>query len=120
MRIPFPSFHPNSIKFEISILYTLILGGILLIYSGVLYLLLSRTLYIDLDNDLRYKAQVISQNIRSYLDIRGDAPDALRFALEKTITSEGKLQQRWWFTGFERRWYKRLDEIGRASCRERV
>ena len=109
------SFHPNSIKFEISILYTLILGGTLLIYSGVLYLILSRTLYTDLDNDLRFKAQVISQNVRSYLDIRGNDPDALRFALEKTIANEGKLQRRWWFTGFERRWYKRLDEVDLAG-----
>ena len=65
----------KSLKFQISVLYAFSLGVILLIFSGGLYLILSHTLYAELDNELKTKAQAISQTIRAYLDIRGEEPD---------------------------------------------
>jgi heavy metal sensor kinase len=105
----FRSIKPNSIKFEISVIYTVVLGIILLAFSGVCYLILSRTLYLELDNELRIKAQEVSQNIRAYLEVKGEDVGTLNYAAEKTI-AEDKPLRRWWYIGFERSWFKRLDE----------
>lgn len=55
----------NSIKFEISFLYTLILGITLSIFSIVLYLILFSTVYHELDYDLKLKAEEITLSIRA-------------------------------------------------------
>lgn len=100
----------NSVRFEITIIYTLILGLVLLSLSGVFYTVTSRTLYRQLDNELRIKAQSISDNIQSYLDIKGEETRTLEYAAEQTITREGEILRRWWYTGFERDWFKKLEE----------
>ena len=46
----------HSVKFKISILYTAILGMILLVYSIMLYLNLSYVIYHETDRNLRKKA----------------------------------------------------------------
>ena len=102
-----PKAKANSIKFQISILYTSILGVILIVFSGVLYIILSHSLYVEPDYKLKQKAQEISQ----YLDIRGGVPGALEFAATKTIAPETVKLSRWWMGGFERRWFKRLDKL---------
>ena len=106
-----PKAKANSIKFQISILYTSILGVILIVFSGVLYIILSHSLYVEPDYKLKQKAQEISQTIRTYLDIRGGVPGALEFAATKTIAPETVKLSRWWMGGFERRWFKRLDKL---------
>ena len=107
--------HPKTLKFEIMVLYTLILGIILIMFSGMFYVILARTLYQELDNELRLKAQTISQNIRSYLEAHEEKEDALKFAVENTIARSDQTMRRWWYIGFERRWFKRLDEQNLAS-----
>ncbi|MBU4129114.1 HAMP domain-containing histidine kinase [bacterium] len=79
----------NSIKFKISILYTAILGVILIIYSGILFLSLHYTLYHDLDQELRVKAQEIGKMIGSYLDVLGDDPQSFILAVKRVINLEG-------------------------------
>jgi len=106
----FRHFRIHSIRFEISIIYTVILGIILLVFSGVFYGILSRTLYAEFDGDLRAKAEEIAQNIVTYLNVKGEEPQALKFAAEKTIASDGKTLRRWWYIGFERGWFERLDK----------
>ena len=100
----------NSVKFEISIIYTLILGVILLSFCGIFYFITSQTLYEELDNELQIKAQNISDNIRSYLDVKGEKPETLQYAVKQTIAREDENLRRWWYIGFERSWFKKLDE----------
>lgn len=104
------STRPRTLKFEISVLYTLILGLILIVFTAVFYFILARTLYQELDTELQLKAEGIHQNIRSYLDMRGETPESLVYAAEKTIKHEDALR-RWWYIGFERRWFKQIDEL---------
>ncbi len=110
-----PSFQKSSSKhasmmFEISVIYSLVLAFILLVFSGVVYYILSETLYAELDNEVELKAEEISANIRTYLEVKGTEPATLGFAIEKTITSADAPLRRWWYIGFERSWFERLDE----------
>jgi heavy metal sensor kinase len=57
----------NSITFEISILYTAILGLILVVFSGILYFI-SDTFLRQVDQQLTVKAQAVDADIRSHLD----------------------------------------------------
>jgi len=93
----------NSIKFEISILYTAILGLILVVFSGVLYLISNAFLH-QIDDQLRVKAQVIDSNIRSYLNVLGESHEALVKAVGKTLIMKNenifqyktwKISQKW-------------------------
>ena len=65
----------NSIKFEISILYTAILGLILIVFSGVLYLISNAFLH-QIDQQLKVKAEAVDLTIRSYLNVLGENHDA--------------------------------------------
>ncbi len=56
----------NSLRFKTSVLYTSILGVVLFIYSAVIYYDIRNVLYRDLDEDLRIKANEISDIIRAY------------------------------------------------------
>ena len=75
----------NSVRFKISILYTAILGLILLIYSVFLYLSLHYTLYGELDRELDIKATEITSFISSYLDILGHDRESFDFAVKMAI-----------------------------------
>ena len=104
-----PKLH--SLKYEISILYTFILGVILIIFSGVVYVILVDTANSELDSDLRLKAQQISQSLRSYVDLQGSDPSGLEFAAQKTITREGSDPKKWWNRIHESRWLKRIKQL---------
>lgn len=56
----------NSIRFKTSILYTLILGIILSIYSGVIFHGVRVILYRNLDESLKVKAKEVSDILRAY------------------------------------------------------
>ncbi|MGE0268752.1 MAG: sensor histidine kinase [Candidatus Omnitrophota bacterium] len=107
---PLPVKH-HSITFEISSLYSLILFIILIIFSGVLYLILFRTVFVQQDKDLELAAINISSSINSYLEVRGEEAEPLKFALAKTIQDEQKQQSRWWTRKFEKRWFKQLEKL---------
>src|ERR1700733_15274760 len=87
----------NSIKFEISILYTAILGLILVVFSGVLYII-SNTFLHQIDQQLKAKAQAVDLTIRSYLSVLGENHDALPVAVGKTMgmKNESFLQYKTW------------------------
>src|SRR5438046_62702 len=80
----------NSIKFELSILHTLILGVVLILFSSVFYLI-SNSFFQNVDKQLKAKAQAVDVTIRSYLSVLGEDPDALVKAVQKTLAmkSEG-------------------------------
>ncbi len=83
----------NSIKFEISILYTAILGVILIVFSGVIYLI-SNAFLGKIDLQLKTKAQAVDLTIRNYLNVLGRNHYALAQAVSKTmiIKNENFLQ----------------------------
>ncbi len=103
----FRSPHFTSLKFEISVLYTFILGMILILFSVVLFFILDHTTGIERDQNLLLKAQEISYSIRAYLDIGNKTSGAFAYAVEKTIRGEGKSPAPWW-RRTESRWLKLL------------
>ena len=93
----------SSIKFEISILYTAILGLILLVFSGVLFLISNAFLH-QIDQQLKVKAQAVDYAIRSYLSVLGENHDALVQSVGKTMSMKtenifqyktSKISQKW-------------------------
>lgn len=56
----------NSIRFKIGVLYIVVLGIVLIIYSTILYFSLHYTLYDELDKELSSKAQEVASSIDTY------------------------------------------------------
>lgn len=108
-----PGAKYRSISFEISFLYSLILGVILFVFSGVLYFVLFRTVHRELDRELKTTAVNISSSINSYLEVRGEEAEPLKFALEKAIADEEKSPRRFlfWTSNFEKRWLQQVDSM---------
>ena len=100
----------NSIKFEISILYTAILGLILIVFSGVLYLI-SNAFLQQTDQQLKVKAQAVDLTIRSYLNVLGENHDALVQAVGKTMAmkNENFLQYKTW--KISQKWFKQAQSL---------
>lgn len=75
----------HSVRFKISVLYTVILGIILVAYSTMLYVSLSYLVYREIDQNLQKKAREIAGAIRDYSDVleadKQDVPVSLRRAL---------------------------------------
>ncbi|MBP9855277.1 MAG: HAMP domain-containing protein [Candidatus Omnitrophica bacterium] len=101
----------QSITFEISFLYSFILLIILIIFSGFLYVILFRTVLIQQDDELELVATNISASINSYLEVRGEEVEPLKFALENTIQDEKRQPSRWWSGKFEKRWFKQVQKL---------
>ncbi len=80
----------NSIRFELSILHTVILGIILAVFSAILYII-SNISFGQMDKELKTKVQAVDTTINFYMNILGDEPQALNKAVQKTISmkSEG-------------------------------
>jgi signal transduction histidine kinase len=102
----------NSIKFEISILYTAILGMVLIAFSAILYIT-NRALTEQNDYQLRSKAQAVDFTIRSYLDLLGEnKPDALITSVQKTISlkpDQSYLQRQ---RTISNEWMQRVQTLG--------
>ncbi|MBN2372936.1 GHKL domain-containing protein [bacterium] len=80
----------NSIRFKISVLYVVILGVILIIYSSVLYYSLRYTLFSEIDYELITRAGEIKNIIHSSMDIIGHDEESFLFVLKKIVQVEGK------------------------------
>ncbi|OGW74626.1 MAG: hypothetical protein A2Z72_06160 [Omnitrophica bacterium RBG_13_46_9] len=106
MRIKF-----NSIRFKISVLYVAILGVILVIYSGVLYLSLYHSLYDDLDNELLLKTRELNNTVLSYMDAVGHNRQSFIFALRRAINLEGEHPDQPKIKELELQWFQRLDKL---------
>ena len=101
----------NSVRFKISILYTAILGLILLIYSVFLYLSLHYTLYGELDEELNTKAVEIASVISSYFDALGYNQESLDFSVKRAIRFEGGHFEEDKLEGLEKQWLKTVDKL---------
>ncbi len=106
----------NSIKFKVSVWYTVVLGIILSTFCTALYFILSIYLYQDIDARLKVRAMETLSTIRAYVDIVGDKPGALDFGVRKTffydadfpvsIFDMGKVKR------LETKWQERADVMG--------
>ncbi|MEW6096411.1 MAG: ATP-binding protein [bacterium] len=101
----------NSIKFKISILYTAILGAILVIYCMTFYLSLHHTLYKALDEELRTKAQEISNTLSAYLDLIGSNQESIAFAAKSVIGLKGEYHRQGKIKELEAQWLQKVDKL---------
>lgn len=101
----------NSIRFKISVLYTAVLGVILIVFSSLLYLSLKWTLYDDLDNELGVKAEEISRAITAYMDIIGNSAENFMFAAERVIKKTGGNPESYKILETEKEWQQRADKL---------
>jgi heavy metal sensor kinase len=102
----------NSIRFKISVLYTSILGAVLIVYSAVLFLTLSHALYTDLDQELHKKASALADTIGEYRKVLGNDPDTLSFILDRVIRQEGTHPRIDKVRDLDALWQKKLDKFG--------
>lgn len=73
----------SSFRSRISILFSLILGLVLLLYAFFLYWGLSRSLYEELDRELRNKARVTQKVIDLYARAVGDSPRVVDYVFNR-------------------------------------
>lgn len=60
----------NSIRFEISVLHTIVLGVILIVFSSILYFI-SNTFFQQIDQQLKVKAEAVNLTVKSYINASG-------------------------------------------------
>ncbi|MFH1768216.1 MAG: ATP-binding protein [Candidatus Omnitrophota bacterium] len=101
----------RSIKFKLSILYTVILTVILVIFSGVLYFSLSHLLYEELDNELSIKIREIENTIGAYLKIIGEDNTSFVFAAKRIICLEEGNTEQEKVSEFEGGWLQKRDKL---------
>ena len=82
--------NPNSLKFKISVLAMGILVAILIAYSTLLFFTFRFTLYQELDDTLKAKAQKISNAITSYLSVLGSDRPSFEFSVSRVIAQKGE------------------------------
>ena len=75
----------HSVKFKISILYTVILGVILVAYSIMLYLGLSYLVYREIDRNLQKKAGEIGETVRDYSQLLKTDKTNIPVSLRRTL-----------------------------------
>src|SRR5258708_24272277 len=102
----------NSLRFKISVLSLLVLAVILLIYSGFLFLTFRITLYQELDENLKAKAQKINNAIISYLDVLGSDDQSFRFAVTRVISQTGEHPHKNKIEKLENLWIGQINALG--------
>ncbi len=102
----------NSIKFKISVFYTLVFGLIIVIHSGILYFSLYRQLYHELDRELKVKAQEITRTIDLYLNKLSRDSSVFPFVVKRVITFEGNHAQQEEIKYWEKIWRQKVDKLG--------
>ncbi|MBU4489000.1 MAG: GHKL domain-containing protein [Candidatus Omnitrophica bacterium] len=101
----------NSVRFKISVLYTAILGLILVVYSAFLYLSLYYTLYDEIDNELNIKASEMASTISSYLYVLDYSQGSFIFAVKRVIRLEGEHPEQDKIHDLEQLWLKMVDKF---------
>ncbi|HUT65215.1 MAG TPA: ATP-binding protein [Spirochaetota bacterium] len=78
----------HSIRFKIRVLFTALLGVVLIVYSTYLYFSLYFTLYGEIDDELLMKAKEVAAAIERYLNETGVGPGVLVPAVQKVMVIE--------------------------------
>jgi len=107
IKIPLPQF--NSIRFKMSVLYVVILGIILMVYSAILYFSLRYLLYHDLDGELEAKAREVGAIIQAYSQTLGQDQISFLSAVGQTIRLEKEGPDQESFSPAEARWLQNID-----------
>ncbi|MCX5707769.1 MAG: ATP-binding protein [Candidatus Omnitrophica bacterium] len=106
----------NSIRFKISVFYTVILALILGFYTFINYYNLRYALYRDLDNDILVKAQEVSSAINSYFEVLGNDQRAFDFAVRKVIRLEGTHPNQAKVVDVDKAWLEKRDKQNLADA----
>jgi heavy metal sensor kinase len=78
----------NSIRFKIGVLFVVILGVVLVVYSTFLYMSLYITLYKELDDGLIAKAKEITRTIDMFVKRYGSGEEDITTLVKKVIVFE--------------------------------
>ena len=100
----------NTFKFKISVLYTVILGIILIVYSGILYFSLQFTLYEELDRELLTKSNEMKNAMSSYLDVLGFSQQTLDFTVNRLLSQKGSYPGQEKLIDLENQWIQKVDK----------
>jgi len=101
----------HSIRFKVSVLYTLVLGAILLVYSLFLYFNLSYVVFHEIDRDLKKKATEIQNTIYRYSEAFQSHEEAGAISLRRALHLEQQESSEF----FQWPSIKRLDHAWRST-----
>jgi len=73
----------RSSRFRISVLYSFIVGAVLILYSIFLYWGLATTLYSELDKELKTKARATEKIMALYVRAVGDSPKVIDYVFNR-------------------------------------
>jgi signal transduction histidine kinase len=98
----------KSIRLKMSILATIILGGILLSYSFYLFVQLQNVLSRNLDAELKVKALELAKTIKAFQETKSPAGD-IHYAAIKVLNFDIDLEQRQDLNIADRQWLRLID-----------
>jgi len=101
----------NSIRFKISVLYTAILGAILVVYSTIHYATVTYIIFNEFDDELFAKAQEVVTIVKDYLKPLANDEATFVSVLEKAIELENKGPNPVNVTAAEARWLYDVDRL---------
>jgi len=99
----------NTIRFKISVLYTAILGAILIVYTATLYISLYANLTAAFDTAQIEKLKKLHSTVESYAEILGDDRQSLIFAMRRAIDIPAEYPQTRNTGLVEKFWVRKLD-----------
>lgn len=101
----------NSIRVKMGIFSTVILGGILILYSLYLYFELKESLYQNFDDELRVKAYELGKTIKAFQDTKSPGGD-IQYAALKVLSFDVALEGEGPVTLADRQWFRLIDRHG--------
>ncbi|MFC1808686.1 sensor histidine kinase [Candidatus Omnitrophota bacterium] len=106
----------NSIRFKITVLFTTVLGVILLLYSSYLYFNLSKFVYYEVDKKLTEKVKVIDEFISKYAyELEQDyetTPESVERVMKLISTPRQELFQASKVKEIDEEWIYKIHELG--------
>ncbi|MDD5439481.1 MAG: ATP-binding protein [Candidatus Omnitrophica bacterium] len=106
----------RSVRFQIGVLYTSVLGAILLIYSVILYFNLSYILYREMDANLERKSLAIMKTVKVYSRLLEPPPSGEMLGIKRVIhiyDVERKELIQWpVIMKVDRAWKREIDRLG--------
>ena len=100
----------NTLRFNISVLYSAILGVILVSYSAYRYIGLRNALYDEMNDLLEKKAQEVGTIANGFIDTFGGEKTSLATAVEKTVHLEIEGPDRHVVNAAIALWLKKVDQ----------
>jgi two-component system, OmpR family, heavy metal sensor histidine kinase CusS len=102
----------NSIRFKISVFFTVILGIILIIYTAILYFGQRYALYRDLDRDLTIKAQAVANAVNAFFPVLENDRRAFYLAANRVIRQDGMIPGPEKASDAQKQWLATSEKLG--------